>query len=128
MSLASHRRLVVGLSLFAFLCASVPGTAWAGQIGTRAAIAAQIPADSLARVSAVLARDDVRDRLVALGVDPADAARRVAALTPAEAARLAERLERAPAGDDVLGIPGIAFLFLLALEFTGTIDIFKKVP
>lgn len=128
MSFASHRRLVVGLSLFALLSASVPGTAWAGQIGTQAAIAAQIPADSVARVSAVLARDDVRERLMALGVDPADAARRVAALTPAEAARLAEQLERAPAGGDVLGILGIVFLVLLALEFTGTIDIFKKVP
>jgi hypothetical protein len=120
--------LLVGLSLFALLVAGMPGRAWAGQIGTPTAIAAQVPAETLARVSAVLGRDDVRERLVALGVDPADAARRVAALTPAEAARLAEQLERAPAGGDVLGILGIVFLVLLALEFTGTIDIFKKVP
>lgn len=128
MASATHRRFLVGLSLSAFLFAAMPGTGWAGQIGTPAAIAAQAPADAVARVQQVLSRDDVRERLVALGVDPADASRRVEALTPAEAARLAEQLERAPAGGDALGILGIVFLVLLVLEFTGTIDIFKKVP
>lgn len=128
MAFSTHRRSVVGLSLSAFLFAALPGTGWAGQIATPAAIAAQAPADAVVRVQQILSRDDVRARLVALGVDPADAARRVAALTPLEAARLAEQLERAPAGGDVLGILGIVFLVLLALEFTGTIDIFKKVP
>lgn len=128
MAFATYRRFIVGLSLSALLVAAMPGKAWAGQIGTPAAIAAQAPADAVARVRQVLSRDDVRERLVALGVDPADAAHRVAALTPPEAARLAEQLERAPAGGEVLGILGIVFLVLLALEFTGTIDIFKKVP
>lgn len=128
MVFVSCRRFVVGLSLSAFLFAAMSGTGWAGQIGAPAAIAAQTPAEAMIRVQQILSRDDVRERLVALGVDPVEAARRVAALTPAEAARLAEQLERAPAGGDVLGILGIVFLVLLALEFTGTIDIFKKVP
>jgi hypothetical protein len=61
-------------------------------------------------------------------VAPAAAAERIAALTPAELSRLATQLEQAPAGGDGLAILGIVFLVLLALEFTGTIDIFKKVP
>ena len=43
-------------------------------------------------------------------------------------ARLADQLERAPAGGDGFAILGIVFLVLLVLEYTGTIDIFKKVP
>lgn len=122
------RRALVGMSLVALVFTSTPGAVWAANIGTAVAIEARAPADNLARVQSVLARDDVQQRMVALGVDPADAAGRIAALTPAELARLADQLERAPAGGDGFAILGIVFLVLLVLEYTGTIDIFKKVP
>jgi hypothetical protein len=50
----------------------------------------------------------------------------LAALTDAEIAALADRLEQAPAGGDALAVIGIVFLVLMILEFTGVIDIFKK--
>jgi hypothetical protein len=125
---AKFRRVLVSLSLVALVFTSTPGAVWAANIGTVAALEARAPADNLALVQNVLARDDVQQRMVALGVDPADAASRVAALTPAELARLADQLERAPAGGDGFAILGIVFLVLLVLEYTGTIDIFKKVP
>lgn len=125
---AKFRRVLVSLSLVALVFTSTPGAVWAANIGTAAAIEARSPADDLALVQKVLARDGVQQRMVALGVDPADAAGRVAALTPAELARLADQLERAPAGGDGFAILGIVFLVLLVLEYTGTIDIFKKVP
>ena len=128
MLIAKIRRALVSLSLVALVFTSTPGAVWAGNIGTAVAIEAGAPASDLARVQSVLARDDVQQRMVALGVDPADAAGRVAALTPAELSRLADQLERAPAGGDGFAILGIVFLVLIVLEYTGTIDIFKKVP
>ena len=125
---AKFRRGLVSISLVALLFTSGPGAAWAANIGTDAAIEARTPAANLALVQNVLARDDIQQRMVALGVDPVDAAGRIAALTPAELARLADQLERAPAGGDGFAILGIVFLVLLVLEYTGTIDIFKKVP
>lgn len=125
---AKIRRGLVSISLVALLFTSTPGAVWAANIGTDAAIEARTPAANLALVQNVLARDDIQQRMVALGVDPVDAAGRIAALTPAELARLADQLERAPAGGDGFAILGIVFLVLLVLEYTGTIDIFKKVP
>jgi hypothetical protein len=135
MIMAAFRRALVALSLFALVAPSLaPHAAWAGNIGTPLALQSAAPADAaahadaLARVQSMLARADVEARMTALGVDADAAAARVASLTPAELARLATQLEQAPAGGDGLAILGIVFLVLLALEFTGTIDIFKKVP
>jgi hypothetical protein len=64
--------------------------------------------------------------MVALGVDPAEVNGRLAALTDAEIAVLARKLDQLPAGGDALAVLGIVFLVLLVLELTGTIDIFKK--
>lgn len=135
MIIAAFRRALVALSLFALVAPSLaPHAAWAGNIGTPLALESAAPAaagghgEALARVQATLARADVQARMTALGVDAEAAAARVASLTPAELSRLATQLEQAPAGGDGLAILGIVFLVLLALEFTGTIDIFKKVP
>jgi hypothetical protein len=64
--------------------------------------------------------------MVSLGVDPAEVNGRLAALTDAEIAVLAQKLDQLPAGGDALAVLGIVFLVLLVLELTGTIDIFKK--
>jgi hypothetical protein len=117
--------LVLSLSLVA---TSVPQAAAAPMIGTADAIAMEQQAGALASARAALARDDVRVRLVGLGVDPAEVEARLAALTPQELAGLSGRLEELPAGADVLAVLGIVLLVLLVLEYTGAIDIFKKVP
>ena len=50
------------------------------------------------QVAAVLARDDVRTQMQALGVDAEEAAARLAALSDAEVERLGARLGDLPAG------------------------------
>jgi hypothetical protein len=79
-------------------------------------------------VNAALARDQVREQLVALGVDPAQVESRVAALTDGELRALADKVADAPAGGDALAVIGIVFIVLLILEAVGVIDIFKKFP
>jgi Family of unknown function (DUF6627) len=80
----------------------------------------------LARVNGFLAQDAVRAQLIQLGVDPQDAQARVAALTDSELAKLNQRLDKLPAGGDVLAVIGIVFVVLLILELTGVINIFKN--
>lgn len=77
------------------------------------------------RVEAVLARDNVQQAMVALGVDPVQAQLRVASLSQAELEQLEGRLDQLPAGG-ILGLIGAVFVVLLVLELTGVIDIFKK--
>ena len=104
-----------------------PQVAQAGLIGTVQAVAA---ADSrtadLALVNATLAREQVRDQLTALGVDPAAVDARVARLSDTELRTLAERMQNVPAGGDALAVVGIVFVILIILELVGVIDIFKK--
>jgi hypothetical protein len=75
----------------------------------------------------VLSQSAVQERLQAHGVDPIAAEARVAQLSDAELAKLADDLENAPAGGDALALVGAVFVVLLILELTGVIDIFKKV-
>jgi hypothetical protein len=55
---------------------------------------------AISSVQARLGRADVRQALIDLGVDPANAQQRVAALTDAEIARLQKDLDQLPAGGD----------------------------
>jgi hypothetical protein len=126
MRVERFRRACVALVSVSLVSLGLQAPAVAGIVGTAEAVAAGQTADPLALVRATLARDDVRGRMVALGVDPAEVDGRLAALTDAEIAALADRLEQAPAGGDALAVIGIVFLVLMILEFTGVIDIFKK--
>lgn len=78
------------------------------------------------RINGFLAKDSVRGQLIGLGVDPADAQARVAALTDSELQMLDQRIDSMPAGGDVLAVIGVVFIVLLILELTGVINIFKK--
>jgi hypothetical protein len=123
------RRSVVLVLCLAILNLGSPLVAQAAIIGTLQAAEANSRSADLAAINSTLAREQVREQFVALGVDPAQVERRVAALTDSELHMLAERMETMPAGgDSVLAIIGIVFLVLLILELVGVIDIFKKIP
>lgn len=77
-----------------------------------------------------LARDDVRARLIELGVDPAQAQARVESLSDQEAKLAAERLQQLPAGGDGGGIVGaLVFIFVLLLitDLLGLTDVYPFV-
>jgi len=114
------------------LCAAVavagmPAPVQAGIIGTETVMTADARADSLARINRALQAAEVRERMQALGVAPATVDARLAALTDAELASFADRLDQAPAGGDALEVVGLVFLVLLILELVGVIDIFKTI-
>jgi hypothetical protein len=76
------------------------------------------------RIAGLLERGEVRARLQALGVDPADAKARVAALSDAEAAQLSAQLDELPAGGDLLGAAVLIFLVLLFTDIMGYTKVF----
>jgi hypothetical protein len=110
----------------ALLNLSSPPVAQAALVGTLQAVESGTRSLDLAKVNAALARDQVREQMVALGVDPTVVDARVARLTDSELRSLAERMDQMPAGGDALAVIGIVFLVLIILELVGVIDIFKK--
>ena len=77
--------------------------AQAGMIGTEQVVAAASQADR-STVLEFLGRAEVVNQLQSMGIDPASAKDRVAALTDHEVQQLANRIQTAPAGGDTLGV------------------------
>ena len=119
-------RLIIVSLLITFCIVSVlTPVARATVIDTRTILAAQ--ADSpQADVQAFLARWEVLEQLIALGVDPGDASGRVAALTGQEISLLQNHINDLPAGSSALALLGAVFLVLIVLELVGVTDIFSK--
>jgi RNase H-fold protein (predicted Holliday junction resolvase) len=102
-------------------------SAGAGVIGTETVIQSQERTARIERITAVLEKDTVQQQLVALGVNPADARQRVAALSDSELQSLEQRMDELPAGaDGALTVLGIVLLVLLVLELVGVTDVFKS--
>ena len=111
---------------------SVPvGVANAGLIPTERVVEHEAAAEDRSRVFDFLAREDVRTQMIELGVDPAVAVARVAALSDAEIRDVAGRIDQLPAGQDVFGAilstVLIIFLVLLITDILGLTDVFPFV-
>jgi hypothetical protein len=77
------------------------------------------------RIAQILDRTDVQAQLQAYGVSAAEVNARVAALTDAEAAELAARIDELPAGGvSILGAALIVFLVLLLTDILGYTKVF----
>ena len=119
------RLIIVPLLVtFCIVSALTPG-AQATVIDTRTILATQADSPQVA-VQAFLARGEVQEQLVALGVDLADASGRVAALTDQELSLLQNHINDLPAGSSALAVLGAVFLVLLVLELVGVTNIFSK--
>ena len=119
------KQIMVWILSFSLLGTSLPSITYAGMIGTQTLIESQHGDDPRARVEEFIARDNVRDQIVALGADPAEVRDRLAALTGDELRLLEQNLDTMPAGG-IFAVIGIVFVVLIILELTGVIDIFKK--
>lgn len=108
-------RFFTGALAALFLWSAVPmPAAQAGVVGTEAAVTQAENEAVKERLNELLARDDIRQGLVANGVDPAEARARVDSLTPGEARKVAGKLEELPAGGNTL-VGAVVFIFVLLL-------------
>jgi hypothetical protein len=104
---------------------TLPPQALAGMIGTEEVASSQALPSDRATLVALLERDEVQRQLEAMGVDPADAQARVAALTDDQARDLAARFDELPAGGvDVLGVLFTVAIVLLVTDLLGLTNIY----
>jgi hypothetical protein len=126
------RRGVALLLAVVMLVVSMPvGAARAALVTTDEVLAQSDGASDRERVLAFLERADVREQIVALGVDPTEAAARVATLSDAQVREIAGKIDQLPAGQGVLvaviSAILIIFLVLLVTDLLGLTDVFPFV-
>jgi hypothetical protein len=74
-----------------------------------------------------LDRQDVQDKLVAMGVDIDDAKQRIAQMSEQELAQLAQDFEQMPAGSGVIGALLVIFIVFVVTDMLGATDVFSFV-
>ncbi len=123
--LRTLKKMFVYFSLFAMSFVGFTQSVQAAMVGTGEAVAAATAQHNRERVSAALARPDIQAQLESMGVDPADASARVAALSDNDVATLAQRLDTLPAGgDSFLGVLLFVFVLLLVTDILGLTKVF----
>jgi hypothetical protein len=110
--------------LTAFTFVGFTQTVQAAMIGTEQIAAAGASEQNRAKITAMLDRPDVMSQLEKMGVDKSEAQARVAALTDAEAASMANQIDSMPAGGDILGVLLFVFVLLLVTDILGLTKVF----
>lgn len=118
------QRLIATALIPCMLLAGLPLSAQAAMVTSEEALATPAGDANRDRVTAFFSRDDVRQQLQAQGVSADDALTRVQAMSDAEVAHLADRVDQAPAGGDVVGILFSVFLILLVTDILGFTKVF----
>ncbi len=107
------------------------GVAQAGLVGTDQVVALSNAEADRERVAAFITREDVRGQMRKMGVDPDEAAARVAVMSDVEIRRIAAKIDQTPAGQSAIGaIVGailLIFLVLLITDLVGLTDVFPFV-
>ena len=107
------------------------GAARASMVSTERVLGTSKTQQERKRILTFLAREDVETKLVALGVDPAEARSRVKALSDAEARQVATQIDQLPAGQGSAGTIAVVilvgFLVLLFTDLIGATDVFPFV-
>ncbi|HSM11285.1 MAG TPA: PA2779 family protein [Lysobacter sp.] len=119
--------VVMPLLVLALVFPGFSGPAMAGVITTQDALSAEMRASRETQVRGAFARQDVRQAMQQMGVDPGDAEGRIASLSDAELIQLQGQLDRLPAGGDALVVIGVVFLVLVILELVGVINVFNRI-
>lgn len=115
-------------SSFLFMSIYVPA-AQAEVVSTNALLQVERAQWERAAVATALERAEVRDALLAYGVDPAQVQSRVDSLSDDEVQALADNIAQLPVGasSDPLGILLFVFVLLLITDIMGLTDVFPFV-
>ncbi|MEX1146898.1 MAG: PA2779 family protein [Sphingomonadales bacterium] len=100
-----------------------------GMVATETVVNQQSAAADRAQIMNMLDREDVRAQIESLGVDPAEATERLAALSDAEIQQLTQNLEREPAGAGtgatLIGAAVTVFIVLLITDILCLTSVFN---
>ena len=119
------RKIAAVITIFGFMGASlITPVAQAGIITTDAYVQQASADQQREQVAEMLQRDDVRERMLAMGVDPANVEARLSGLSDAEVAQLAAGIEDMPAGAGVVEALLFVVLVFVILDIAGVTDVF----
>jgi hypothetical protein len=124
---------IIALPLIALMLAvSMPlNVARAALVSTDEVVAPSQAGADRARVAAFIAREDVQAELRRMGVDPNEAAARVAVMSDVEIQKIANRIDEMPAGQSaigaLIGAVVLIFIVLLVTDLLGLTDVYPFV-
>jgi len=119
MRLSSHVLIASMLSMSIWM-----PSAQASLVSNEQVISSQAVQHDRERVRALFERADVREQLLARGVDASAAKARVDALTDAEVSNIAGKLDSLPAGGDIIDALIFVFIVLLVTDILGFTKVF----
>jgi len=122
--MSQFKRFVASLVIAGTALMGLPMQAQAGIVSTDAALQSAESTAQRERVTEFLLRGDVQKELQSHGLAADKAVARVAAMSDAEVAQLAGRIDHAPAGGDILGILFTIFIILLVTDILGLTKVF----
>jgi len=120
-----RKQIAILFSALLLTMTSLPATA--GMIDNDQVLGQATLEAERAELVSLLDREEVREQLAAMGVDPSAAQERVSRMTDTEVARLKDRLGELPAGQDILGVALIVFIVFVITDAIGATDIFPFV-
>jgi len=96
----------------------------AALISTEQVVTVSAAQQNRAKIAATFERPEVQAELQKMGISTEEAQARVAALTDAETASIAHRVDSIPAGGDVVGALIFIFVLLLVTDILGLTKVF----
>ncbi len=105
-------------------CVALPATGVQAAVVGTPELLQELRPSARDQLREALARDDLRQQLVEMGVDPRAAAARIERLSDSEIAALDQHLQSLPAGGDALGVVLVVFLVFVITDVIGATDIF----
>jgi hypothetical protein len=110
---------------------AIPTPAFAGIVSTDDLIDAQTASDNRGKVSAFLAREDVRRHMESMGVDPNQIGSRLGTMSDREVSSLAQQIDQMPAGQGAIGliivVAVVVALVLLITDIIGATNVYSFV-
>ena len=124
----SMRAIAICMAIVMLVTSLPINLAQAAMVTTDQVVAQSELAGDRERVVRFMAREDVRQQLLALGIDPDEAAQRANTLSDDEVRQIAGKLDELPAGQGVVGVlllvAVVLFLVLLITDLAGVTDVF----
>ena len=124
--LYKSKRVFTTLIVFSFFTLGMQG-ANAGIVTSGEIVAAQQDQLSRDQLKTWMAREDVRQQLVDMGVDVDSAIVRVDSMSNTEVQQLSATMNEMPAGSGIVETAVLAFLVLVVLEVSGVTDILPNI-
>ena len=121
----TKKSVAIVLSAQLVLATQAVTMAQAEMLGTDVAISKYSALADRAVLLDTLQKQEIRDQIVALGVDPAEAEARLAALSDAEIATILTQMEQDNAGADIIGTLFTVFIILLVTDLLCFTNLFS---